>query len=51
MQAVTLVNEDTLWGMDADTAAYYGRLANAKELVVRASSSAARAEGDESAAN
>ena len=43
--------EDSLWGMDADTAAYYGRLANANELIVRAATSAARSEGDETAAN
>jgi serine/threonine protein kinase/Flp pilus assembly protein TadD len=43
--------EDSLWGMDADTAAYYGRLANANELIVRAATSATRSEGDETAAN
>ncbi len=43
--------EDTLWGMDADTAAYYGRLANAKELVVRAANSAAREGENETVAN
>jgi Tfp pilus assembly protein PilF len=43
--------EDSLWGMDADTAAYYGRLANANELIVRAATSATRIEGDEAAAN
>jgi tetratricopeptide (TPR) repeat protein len=43
--------EDSLWGMDADTAAYYGRLANANELIVRAATSATRSEGGETAAN
>jgi hypothetical protein len=37
--------------MEADTAAYYGHLAKANELVIRASNSAERAEGNEAAAN
>jgi tetratricopeptide (TPR) repeat protein len=41
--------EATLWDMDADTAAYNGRLANANEIVVRAANSAAHAQGNEAA--
>jgi tetratricopeptide (TPR) repeat protein/predicted Ser/Thr protein kinase len=43
--------EDTLLGMDADTAAFYGRLVKANELMARAANSAERAEGSEAAAN
>ena len=42
--------EGTLWDMDADTAAYNGRLADANEIVVRAASSAVHAQGNEAAA-
>jgi serine/threonine protein kinase len=42
--------EDKILGMEADTAAYYGRLRNARELSRRATDSAQRAEEKESAA-
>jgi predicted Zn-dependent protease len=43
--------EDVLLGQEADTSAYYGRLANAREFSRRAVASAARAELKETAAN
>ena len=43
--------DDTLTGMEADTAAYYGRFVNARELFVRSANSAERYEGYETEAN
>jgi tetratricopeptide (TPR) repeat protein/predicted Ser/Thr protein kinase len=42
--------EDKILGMDADTAAYYGRLGDARDVSRRATDSAQRAEEKESAA-
>ena len=43
--------ENTLLGMDAETAAYYGRLAHADDLVIGAANSAERSEENETATN
>ena len=42
--------EDELLGLEADTAAYFGRLGKAREFSRRAVASAERAEGKETAA-